>query len=252
MSRCRSRCREGERSWTSRLDTSTPGWRYDVFMQPATVPVLLCALSLTAMAATAEEFVPPEMRPDYKVPLTDEDLKAITLDLLQHFPMLASSPGIKYAEAHRLYYIERNGPASKEVAADVIFYPHAESAGIKYALQAYCQRGLAAGPWDCHTAEIRRYVKLDSQDFEVRVTGTLDLAGIQAVIAATRPLAAGAITKGSGIADTAVGVFEANGGYVVSWSTKDNMGGSAVEAHLLDGGDPANPDDWTVQFLPES
>ena len=98
--------------------------------------------------------------------------------------------------------------------------------------------------------EIRRYVKLDSQDFEVRVNGDLDLAGIQAVIEATRQPAAAAALQSSEVADTASSIFDVNGGYVVSWGDKNGMGRIGLEARLREDGNPADPKDWDVNALP--
>ena len=211
----------------------------------------LVTSSLASFQAAAEDVVPPEMPPDYTVPLTDADLRAITLEVMQHFPVLSSSPGIKYAEAHSIYFPEGDRAVPKRVGAQVLFYPHAETRGIKYALQVYCQRANPAGAWDCRDAETRRYVKLDSQDFEVRVNGDLDLASIQALVAATRALAALPVSGCSAIADTVVVIFPANDAYFVSWGKQDGESERNILARLREGGDPADPGDWTAELATE-
>ena len=54
------------------------------------------------------------------VPLDENDLRMITLQVLEKHPLLSSSPGIKVAEAYRA------DPST--VQAHVIYYPHVESA----------------------------------------------------------------------------------------------------------------------------
>lgn len=105
---------------------------------------IVMALFLGGLLATTATTPPPEYAPGDEIPLADEDLRQITAQVLRENPMLASSPGIKYARAHRSVH-------SRDVAS-VIFYPHSDSAGIKEAFQVSCgrkpsdKRGTAARP----------------------------------------------------------------------------------------------------------
>lgn len=190
--------------------------------------------------------------PECKVKVVDADVRAITLEVLKEHPLLSASPGIKFADATCEYSSTNDALSGTPsiLIANVVFYPHTETRGIKQAYQAHCRRSTTGKAWSCPAVEIRRYVKLDSQDFEVRVTGNLDLAGIQAVVEATRQPAAAAALQSSEVADTASGIFDANGGYVVSWGDKNGMGSIGLEAHLREGGNPADPNDWDVNELP--
>ena len=189
--------------------------------------------------------------PECRVKLEDADLQAITLEVLREHPLLSASSGIKYSDALCGYasLVDAGAASPSVIMANVIFHPHSETRGIKQAFETHCQRSASSRAWSCAT-EIRRYVKLDSQDFEVRVKGNLDLAGIQAVIEATRQPAAVAAMKSSEVADAAHVILACNDGYVVSWGNKDGTGGLGLEAHLRAGGNPADPNDWDVNALP--
>jgi hypothetical protein len=213
-------------------------------------PALISSLFLSATPAAAGEPGQKESALAEVVPLDDGDRRAITLEILKAHPLLSASPGIKYAEASRGFQISGDAPVNVEPHdyATVIFRPHTETGGIKNAYEAQCERAVPSGAWSCPDVQIRRYVKLDSQDFEVRVKGDLDLEGVIAVIDATRELAQSSVWDGSGILDTATIVFPANGGYVVSWRNPERTDAKAVEAFLRNGGSPANPHDWQAQW----
>jgi hypothetical protein len=204
---------------------------------------LVVWLSIAACPALAGE-TSSLPAPGDQVPLHDSDLQAITLLVLDTHPQLSASPGIKYAEAWRNL---------RHVSAQVVFHPHAETVGVKTAYQAHCNRDLPNGSWSCPAVFLRRYVKLDSQDFEVRVRGSIDIDGVLALIEATRGVALTGASDSSRIPDTAIIVIEANGGYLVNWGGKDGMGQVDVEVFLREGGNPANPDDWKARlFQPET
>ena len=203
--------------------------------------VLLCWSVLAAAAAPLGEPSPPAK---YDVPreLEASELQEITLAVLKDHPILSASPGIKAAFRYQHY--------SRGETADVVFYPHAESRGIKYAIQAFCNRESEEDAWDCSRVESRRYVKLDSQDFEVRVKGSLDMAGVLAITEATRPVAESAVADVSTVDEVQI-IFPANDGYLVGWGSEAGGGAVTVEAHLRDGGSAANPGDWEAFVLPE-
>jgi hypothetical protein len=207
------------------------------------VTLLFLLLALPGLVAAAEN--PPHTPTDFdfKLELKASDLDAITMEVLKQHPLLSASPGIKAAYGDRQY------PSGE--SAQVVFYPHAESRGVKQAFQVFCHRDDTVSAWSCPVVQIRRYVKLDSQDFEVRVKGDIDTNGVLAITEATRPLAASAVPDTSA-ADTVLVVFPANGGYVVSWGSKTGFGAVTVEARLRSAGNPSNPSDWEALVLPEN
>src|SRR5262245_31754481 len=75
-------------------------------------------------------------REDYSlndpVPLDESDLRSITLQVMQKYPMLSSSPGVKFASAQR-------SVRSTDIAS-IVYYPHTARAGIKQAFQVRCLR----------------------------------------------------------------------------------------------------------------
>ncbi len=190
--------------------------------------------------------------PDYRVDLDQSELQLITLEVLKEHPLLSASPGIKHIDATRAFAIRKDAESMYRslVVANVVFYPHFETGEIKQAFQAHCQRDTSSKAWSCPVVEIRRYVRLDSQVHEVRVMGDIDLAGIQAVIAATRQPAAAIALKRSEVADTAIVLFSCGAGYHISWGQKNGMGTVRLEARLRTDGDPADPDDWEVSEPP--
>ena len=94
---------------------------------------------------------------------------------------------------------------------------------------------------------LRRYVRLDSQDFEVRVVGDLKIDEILALIQATRGTAQ-STAAGPAVAEAAIIVVPANGGYVVGWGSDEGYEGVSVEARLRENGNPAVPEDWLTQI----
>ena len=190
--------------------------------------------------------------PDYRVELNQSELRLITMEVLRAHPLLSASPGIKHVDATRAFSMPDDAETKSPslVTANVIFYPHVETGGIKQAFQAHCQRDTSNKDWSCPLVEIRRYVRLDSQEYEVRVKGNLDLAGIQAVIAATRQPAADVALKRSEVADTVISLFSCSTGYLVSWGHENGMGTVGLEARLRTEGDPADPSDWEISEPP--
>jgi hypothetical protein len=217
---------------------------------PLTFAAVLLVSPCLASDAPAED-VGVEA-PDYRVELDQSELQLITLEILKTHPLLSASPGIKHVDATRAFSIRKDADSvSPFVEANVIFYPHFETGEIKQAFQAHCQREISSKAWSCPVVEIRRYVRLDSQNYEVLVKGDLDLAGIQAVIAATRQPAAAIALKRSEVADTAIILISSGAGYYISWGQENGMGTVALEAHLRAEGDPADPSDWKVTERPE-
>lgn len=201
----------------------------------------------------------------HTVPLTESDLQSIMLEVLKQRPLLSASPGIKFAEAYRGYRVTQGSSADLEVTsgqaardpavspviqAFVIFFPHFDSGGVKQAYQVNCERRHMGGSWDCPWIRIRRYLRVEGQDFETRVIHDIGSDVARALIEATRETArAGAKAKQS-VPDTAVIVFPVERKkYVVSWGSSDGQATVDVEAALRNGGDPRNPSDWETRVL---
>ena len=191
------------------------------------IPVLLAARLVAA-------------EDESSIPLSEDDLQNITLQVLEKNPLLASSPGIKYASADS---------AGRSDDAEIIYYPHAESAGMKEAFQVHCQREMPSELWTCNQARIRRYLQLESQDFEVRVRGEIGSEGVLALIKATRDTLQASVNDGSIIPQTAIMVFQYNDSYLVTWGSSEGYGELMMQARLRDGGNPANSEDWQASIF---
>ena len=199
----------------------------------------IAAIFATRLAAGAETPQDELMR-QAEVPLSDADLRAITLQVLEKEPILASSPGVKVAYANR-------GPDSIQVA-NVVFYPHTETAGIKKAFQAYCRRESPDESWDCGHLTLRRYVKLENQDYELRVKGNLDIEAVYALVEATRTTAQVNVPAGAAVPESAIIVLPVEDGYLVSWGTDQGSSEVNVMARLKNGGNPAVAEDWRSEL----
>jgi hypothetical protein len=201
----------------------------------------MMASTLTAVRAADDPPATPAAF-DSAVELPASDRDAITLNVLSRNPILAASPGIKFASAYRHY------PSGE--SAHVIFYPHADTRGVKHALQVHCNRSEPTEKWSCPIVEERRYVKLDTQEFEVRVVGDIDLDGVIALTDATRALAKTALPDGT--INLVTMIYEFNGSYWVGWGSSDWREGISVQATLKDGGNAANAADWAAFLLDEN
>jgi len=182
------------------------------------------------------------------VPLPDNELRQITVSLLERYPELAGSPGAKVAVAYQ------GGPGTT-TPATVIYYPHYEHRGVKEALQARCRRTLPSTSWTCDEVEIRRYLQLASQDFEVRVLGELSSETAFALIEASRRDLSAGVADGSATPTTAVMVMPhhgAAGEYIVGWGTPDEGIQLAMHARLANGTDPTDPGNWRASIVDPS
>lgn len=209
---------------------------------PISIVAALVAASPLSVARTAENSPDPPADFEFETELPESDRDAITLDVMSRYPVLAASPGIKYARGSRRY------PTGE--SAHVIFYPHAETRGVKHAFQVQCERSERAGEWSCPSVEVRRYVRLDTQDFEVRVVGDIDLDGVLALTDATRDLATTALPDA--VVDTVTIIHEINGSYLVGWSSSTWREGVSVQATLKPGGNAADAADWNAFLLDEN
>jgi hypothetical protein len=161
--------------------------------------------------------------------------------VMQKNPLLSSSPGIKFASAQR-------SVRSRDIAS-IVYFPHVESAGIKQAFQVRCTRQVPNEQWVCDDAEIRRYLRLDSQDFEVRVTANIGTEPALALIQATRATVQASRTGGSAIPQTAIMILPDGNDYLVTWGSPEGYQELIVKGHLRDGGDPARPEDWQTRMF---
>ena len=177
------------------------------------------------------DFVVPEA-----VPLPEDELRQITVSLLEHHPQLAGSPGAKLASA----YLSTPGGTD---AATVIYYPHTERRGVRVAFQAHCRRPHESKTWACDEVVTRGYLQLASQQFEVRVLANISADAALAVVEASRRDRQ-AIDSGS---DTVVTISDHPDidGYFVGWGDSEGKSSDVTMlAQLRAGGHPTNPDDW--------
>jgi hypothetical protein len=195
---------------------------------------LIPASVLVCCVIGAQELPGPSV--DEAVPLPDDELRQITVSLLQQYPELASSPGVKVASAYL-------GGSCRNDAANVLYYPHTEHRGIKEAFQVHCRRTPPGTTWMCNDVAIRRYLQLASQDFDVRLlAGISSEAAFALIEAARRDLNASATDV-----STAIIVTEHHAEprqYFVSWGTPEGALKLTMLARLADSGNPRNPDDW--------
>jgi len=205
---------------------------------------LIAASALAWSAAGADS---PDRAVDEPASLPEAELREITLSLLQLYPELAASPGVK---ASALY---TGGPGPLD-GASVIFYPHADSHGIKEAFQVYCQRAHASQTWMCDEVTIRRYLRLDSQDFEVRLTGPISAEAALALIDASRRDLQASMTDATDLPSTTISIMPQccgrwDGSYLVTWGTPEGYGKLDMLARLAEGGDPVKPDAWHATIV---
>jgi hypothetical protein len=92
--------------------------------------------------------------------------------------------------------------------------------------------------------ELRRYVRLENQEFEVRVKGDLGLEAVLALVEATRSTALTAANDGTAAIDTVSMILPCGDGYFVSWADRDHRSGVLIKARLVPGGNPAERNDW--------
>lgn len=165
--------------------------------------------------------------------LDSADLRDIRSQVLAEHAELSSSPGVKFVQADR--WIDG------EEFAYVIYHPHVDSGGVRQAFQVACTRPAPETQWQCEDAQIRRYVRVEGQAFEVRVVGDISADAILAAIEATRRALP---EEGGDGAYTAIIARPAETGYTVQWANdRENV---VMHATLSDQSDAATPDAWQV------
>lgn len=171
------------------------------------------------------------------VPLSEDDLRDITAQVIAKQPLLSSSPGIKVADASRVW---------GEEIAFVVYHPHSEEAGIKQAFQIECARKPPNKTWNCEDVKIRRYLALATQDYEVRVTGPIGFNAAMALIAASRQILPLVADEGIAVPDTVRNISSFDDSANVVWVSFTGNSAILIQGHLAEGGDPAQPDNWIV------
>jgi hypothetical protein len=200
--------------------------------------VALGASLLTAQLALAAEITPALGDP---VPLSEDDLRSITMQVMQKHPLLSSAPGIKHASAQR-------SVRSIDIAS-VVYFPHAESNGMKYAFQLRCLRQAPEIVWVCEEPDLRRYLKLESQDFEVRITVGVTTEVALTLIEATRAAVEASRPANAQIPRTAIHILRDSASYVVTWGSPEGYAELMVRAQLKDDGNPARPEAWRATMF---
>jgi hypothetical protein len=204
------------------------------------LPLFLVSASLLACAVAGAQDAP---RPgiEQPAPLADDELRQIAVDLLQRYPELASSPGVKVAGA----YFGGDGGTD---GATVLYYPHTERRGIKAALEAHCRRPHLGTTWTCSDVRNRRYLQVASQSFEVRILAEISSEAALALIEASRRDLHASATDAS----TAIIITDhhgESGQYFIAWGTPDGVSKLTMLAALTHGGSPINPDDWHASIF---
>lgn len=206
---------------------ATPSIRYLVF-------AVLCARAAAANSSDGER---------KWLPIPAHEREQIVLSLVDRYPEIASSPGIKAAYAP----LDR-GKGS--LMTNVIFHPHREVRGIKEAFQTLCGWDRQLEEWLCENVQIRRYLKLESQDFEVRVKGGISSEAALALIAASRQqllASRGAIPDD--ISTATIILPRPDGAYHITWGTREGRGRLGMRATVREGADPTDPENWYTTIL---
>lgn len=101
----------------------------------------------------------------------------------------------------------------------------------------------------CDEPELRRYLQLDSQKFEVRLTAAIGIETALALIQATRSTVQASATGTSVAPETAIMIDQDRNGYLVTWGSPEGYQKLSVRGHLRAGGNPAQPEDWQTRMF---
>lgn len=200
---------------------------------------------LTGYASAGEQPCTNVYTPE-TAPLEGSDFREIERQVLAEHPILASSPGVKVANIQRHTF--RPGRES----AYVIWYPHTSNAGVEEALQVSCMREEVEGSWRCEPATIRRYLRLETQEFAVRLLDDTPQKIALAVIEATRSAALATAPESDDAVDTAIMVHPYNEGFLVTWGSREGYTKVGVHAWPGESGDLADASSWLASpHIPE-
>jgi len=178
------------------------------------------------------------------VPLPDHELRQITVSLLEQYPQLAGSPGVKVSGKVSGAY--EGSPGTE--AANVIYYPHIEGRGVRAAVEAHCHRTQPSTTWVCDDVRNRRYLQVAAQAFEVRLLAEISSDAAIALVEASRR----DLNSTANDVSTAILIHDYHdrpGQYFVSWGTPDGFTKVTLLAELARGGSPTNPNDWHASIF---
>ena len=195
----------------------------------------LCALYCPSVAADDRSSY--DNRRHENVPLSEDDFRDITAQVMAKQPLLSSSQGIKAADASRVM---------GEEVAFVVYHPHSEEAGIKQAFQVECARRPPDKTWNCQDASIRRYLALATQDYEVRVTGPIEFSAAMTLIEASRQVLPLVADEGIAVPDTVRNISSFDDSANVVWVSFTGNSAILIQGRFAEGSDPAQPDSWVV------
>ena len=133
------------------------------FKFPSARPAALAG----AIGRAMNEFgIDDELPASTENPLPSDDLDQIIASAIDHFPELASSPGLKYAAY--------NDPDNKR-SATIIFWPYERVGDMAYSRLVECDAiGTVGEGWNCDRSRPRYYLTVPGQEFEVVITNELD------------------------------------------------------------------------------
>ena len=176
-----------------------------------------------------------------EVPLKASDLQYISAQVLAQKPDLASSKGVKFAQANR--------SARKTDEALVIFHPHSDTGGVKLAYQVDCSRPANGRQWTCDPAEYRQYLRVENQEHEVSVAGDITSTEALAAIEATRA-SLGQFANGHDAVCAALMVRPADNGFRIRWVCGGDDDLVILHASAIAGADITQTSGWRIsEFL---
>ena len=206
-------------------------------MMTSTRSLSITLLTLSVLFAGAAFAAEEKLKKDPgEVPLEKSDKQEISALVLAANPELASSPGIKYSLA-----FESPGDGRE---AFVIFEPHADTGGVKKALQVDCLRASGESPWTCNPAKQRRYMRVENQEVEVVVVGDIDSREALAVVEATRTSLSHYLDGQPADSCRAIQLMPGVTGYKVNWSCEAIDTGLYMHATPIAGADTTRTSGW--------
>ena len=219
----------------------------------------LCIYSLAAIAgdqavSVAKHSGQDEPFEQKELTLSDDEIYSMQMQVIEDYPELASSPGLKIATAHTAY-VAHHTAETKTIRmgqqAMLFFHPYAESHGVKLAKVATCTRIENTDPWNCTKVRQRNYVQLAGQAFEVRVSGVKSAATVLALRTASQTAVEQHPARDRAALLT-VSVYTRES-LMLTWGTAEGLTRLAVEATLREGEDPTLPESWnTKELIPET
>jgi len=200
------------------------------------------ASTMLTLSASADSITGAESD-DESRPIPDAELRQITLGLIERYPELAGSAGVRSA----VVPVRRD---ADRIVSSVLFHPHTENGGTRSAYEALCEWQGADGFWSCDHIRTVRYLQAGGRGHEVQLRGDLSTEGAIAVIERSKRQAATATIHEAGLIATSVAPFGSES-YLVAFRGTEAYPAVRVMATLIPAGDPANPADWQLRSLPD-